>query len=67
MLTEDMLNGKVRVMIMNTSISGEQVEEGYAYIKKVHQGDRGGVDADVAFDDDPDYTFRRWVFANHQQ
>ena len=58
------------VNVYNNTLSGERILEGKAVIRKVHQGDRGGVHADVEFLDDTGApegeTFKRWVFASDQ-
>ena len=66
-LTDQQLNGNVAVRVMNTTIGGKQVLEGQAIIRKVREGDRQGVYADVEFPDDPGLICRRWVFASDQK
>ena len=56
----------LRVRIMNSTPSGEEFEEGMAVIKKIRQGDKQGVYADVEFEDETGRTFQRWVFAKNQ-
>jgi hypothetical protein len=56
----------LRVRVMNRTLGGKDVVEGMATIRKINQGDKGGVHAEVEFDDDPGRTFERWVFAHDQ-
>lgn len=56
----------VRVRVMNKTISGKEIVEGMATIKKINQGDRQGVHADVEFDEEPGKTYPRWIFAKYQ-
>ena len=66
MLTDEQIGGKTTVKVYNTTLGGEQVFEGEARIRKVEQGDRQGVYAEVEFVEEPGSTYSRWVFANHQ-
>ena len=66
MLTNEQIAGEATVKVYNTTASGEEVLEGDARIRKVQQGDRQGVYADVEFVTELGTTYGRWVFANQQ-
>lgn len=67
-LTQEMLDGKQSVKVFNCPLGrpDKRELEGIARIKKVHQGDRCGVHADVEFDVEKGNTYQRWVFARDQ-
>ncbi len=67
MLTNDQIEGKKAVDIMNLTSGRKPFKEGKAYIRKVHQGDRQGVHADVEFLNELGTTYQRWVFAKDQE
>lgn len=56
----------LRVCVMNHTLGGKMIVEGMATIRKINQGDKGGVHAEVEFDEEPGRTFERWVFAKDQ-
>ena len=64
-LSQEMLDGKVFVKIYNSTLSGKRVLEGEAKIKKILQGDRQGVHAQIKFIGETE-CYERWVFANDQ-
>lgn len=67
-LTDEMIAGSIPVIVMNSKLGcTEQEIEGYAFIRKIHQGDRQGVHADVEFTEERGTTYQRWVFAKHQK
>ena len=65
-LTPDQLAGVDPVRIYNATPGNNRIFEGMARIKKINQGDRQGVHAQVEFLKDKGETFPRWIFAKDQ-
>lgn len=56
----------MRVRVCHKNYGEATSFEGMATIKKIHQGDKGGIHADVEFDGKPGDIVQRWIFAHDQ-
>ncbi len=66
MLTQEMLDGKIPVKVLNSDGKGRVLVEGMAHVIKFHQGDRQGAHCDVEFIEEKGALYKRWIHARDQ-